>query len=128
MSSPKAAVAARERKPARRARTAAVAPVEPTGRPAASGSDDARRLAAEIEKGLADGRLDTLSPEAFQALMSALCRLYGARSEAGADDLPLKERAGGVANTDVMLMASALLRSANLAVFELGMWQSWTGR
>ena len=51
-----------------------------------------------------------------------------ARSEAGSQDLPLKERAGGIANTDVMIMASALLRSANLAVFELGMWQSWTGR
>jgi hypothetical protein len=24
--------------------------------------------------------------------------------------------------------ASGLLKSANLAVFELGMWQSWTGR
>jgi hypothetical protein len=24
--------------------------------------------------------------------------------------------------------ASGLLRAANLAVFELGMWQSWTGR
>jgi hypothetical protein len=26
------------------------------------------------------------------------------------------------------LTASGLLRAANLAVFELGMWQSWTGR
>ena len=30
--------------------------------------------------------------------------------------------------TDVMLTASGLLRAADLAVFELGMWQSWTGR
>jgi len=28
----------------------------------------------------------------------------------------------------VMLTASGLLRAADLAVFELGMWQSWTGR
>jgi hypothetical protein len=27
-----------------------------------------------------------------------------------------------------MIMASALLKSANLAVFELGMWQSLAGR
>jgi hypothetical protein len=27
-----------------------------------------------------------------------------------------------------MVTASGLLRAANLAVFELGMWQSWTGR
>jgi hypothetical protein len=27
-----------------------------------------------------------------------------------------------------MVTASGLLRAADLAVFELGMWQSWTGR
>jgi hypothetical protein len=30
--------------------------------------------------------------------------------------------------TAVMSTASGILRAANLAVFELGMWQSWTGR
>ena len=33
-----------------------------------------------------------------------------------------------VSPTGVMVTASGLLRAANLAVFELGMWQSWTGR
>ena len=33
-----------------------------------------------------------------------------------------------VTPTEVMITASGLLRAANLAVFELGMWQSWTGR
>jgi hypothetical protein len=129
MSSPKATA----RKPARRARPPAQAAAKPASRAAvadhtSSASDQAKALAAEIEAGIADGRLDTLSPTAFQALMAALCRLYSARSEAGANDLPLQERGGGIANTEVMIMASALLRSANLAVFELGMWQSWTGR
>jgi hypothetical protein len=27
-----------------------------------------------------------------------------------------------------MVTASGLLKAADLAVFELGMWQSWTGR
>jgi hypothetical protein len=27
-----------------------------------------------------------------------------------------------------MVVASSLLKAVNLAVFELGMWQSWTGR
>jgi len=27
-----------------------------------------------------------------------------------------------------MIAASGLLKAANLAVFELGIWQSWTGR
>ena len=95
--------------------------------PAGALSDEAVRLAAAIEHELAEGRQDMLTTEAFQALMGALCRTYAAQVEAGSDTLPLRER-GSVANTDVMIMASALLRSANLAVFELGMWQSWTGR
>ena len=123
MSSPKAAV-----KNTRRTKAAA-----PSLQPAAeqtetaSLSDDAKKLAAEIERALSEGRADALSPEAFQALMAALCRTYGSQAEAGATWLPLKERSI-VANTDIMVMASAILRSANLAVFELGMWQSWTGR
>jgi hypothetical protein len=63
----------------------------------------------------------------LQALMAALCRTYAVQLEAGDEVLPLEQR-GSVSSTDIMIMASGLLRSANLAVFELGMWQSWTGR
>jgi hypothetical protein len=90
-------------------------------------SADAKRLAAEIERALAGGQRDLLSDEALQALMAAVCKVYGARVEAGEQLLPLPER-GGATATDVMVTASGLLKSANLAVFELGMWQSWTGR
>ncbi len=89
-------------------------------------SADARHLAAAIERALADGRSDLLSEEALQALMAALCRLYSAQVESGEKFLPVAER--GVTSTDVMATASGLLKAANLAVFELGMWQSWTGR
>lgn len=90
-------------------------------------SGDATRLAAEIERALAGGRLDTLTPQALQALMSACCKTYATRVEAGEDLLPLSQRTT-VSPTEVMVTASGLLRAANLAVFELGMWQSWTGR
>jgi hypothetical protein len=90
-------------------------------------SADAKRLAVEIERALAGGQRDLLSDEALQALMAAVCKVYGARVEAGEQLLPLPER-GGATATDVMVTASGLLKSANLAVFELGMWQSWTGR
>ena len=59
--------------------------------------------------------------------MAAVCQVYSARVEAGEPLLPLPER-GGATATDVMITASGLLKAANLAVFELGMWQSWTGR
>src|SRR5215468_9435672 len=71
-------------------KTVAKAVIKPTADGTASA--EATALAARIERDLRDGRSDTLTPQAFQALMAALCK------------------------------------AANLAVFELGMWQSWTGR
>ena len=128
MSSPKAAAAKTARRPAASAQVAAKrAPVPAAAKAADGASADAKRLAAEIERALAGGRRDLLSDEALQALMAAVCKVYGARVEAGEQLLPLPER-GGATATDVMVTASGLLKSANLAVFELGMWQSWTGR
>jgi hypothetical protein len=95
--------------------------------PNGSTSSDATKLAAEIERALASGKLDTLTPQALHALMSACCKNYAVRVEAGENLLPLAQRTT-VTPTEVMVTASGLLRAANLAVFELGMWQSWTGR
>jgi hypothetical protein len=106
--------------------------VRPAVKPAkvavpATASADATRLAADIERGLADGRLDLLSAPALQALMAAACKAYAAQVEAGNPMAALAQRTT-VTPTEVMVTASGLLRAANLAVFELGMWQSWTGR
>ena len=92
-----------------------------------STSSDATKLAAEIERALVSGKLDTLTPQALHALMGACCKNYAIRVEAGENLLPLAQRTT-VTPTEVMVTASGLLRAANLAVFELGMWQSWTGR
>ena len=90
-------------------------------------SAEATRLAAELERALAEGRLDAITPEALQAVIAAVCRTYSAHVEAGSAFLPLPSQ-NRVMDTDVMVMASALLKAVNLQVFELGMWQSWTGR
>jgi hypothetical protein len=90
-------------------------------------SADAIKLAKTIEQALAKGNLDALSKDALHALTAASCKVYAAQIEAGADLVPLGPRSG-VSPTDVMVTASGLLRAVNLAVFELGMWQSWTGR
>jgi len=96
-------------------------------KPAANGaSTDAKRLAATLERSIADGKLDLVSADALQALMAAACRVYSARTEAGEQFTPVPKHS--ISATDVMLTASGLLRAADLAVFELGMWQSWTGR
>jgi len=120
MSSPRTATVSR---PAKRP-----APAKPA-RPASDEtlSADAKRIAAEIEQSLAQGRTDALSLDALQALMAAACKRYAAQVEAGQEVLPLQPRTS-VTPTEVMTTASGLLRAVNLAVFELGMWQSWTGR
>jgi hypothetical protein len=88
---------------------------------------DAKRLADAIERSVADGRPEALASDALQSLLGALCRAYSARVEKGDKALPLASRTA-VSPTDVMHTASGLLRGADLQVFELGMWQSWTGR
>ncbi len=113
-------------------RTAAKKAAKPRPAEVTPGSTDsvsaaAEKLAADIDRALAEGRSDLLTAEAVQALMAAACRSYSAHVEAGANFPPLAAR-NRVTSTDVMVTASGLLRSANLAVFELGMWQSWTGR
>jgi hypothetical protein len=129
MSSPKRAAKPANRSVTKRVdkmdarRTAAPAVAKPAGNGA---SADAKRLAAALERSIADGKLDLVSAEALQALMAAACRVYSARTEAGEQFNPVPKHS--ITATDVMLTASGLLRAADLAVFELGMWQSWTGR
>jgi hypothetical protein len=141
MSVPKA-VAKVAAKPAGKARGKAAAPAKrPPAKPAPAeaalakaavgpngdASSAAKKLALDIDRALSAGQADLLSEEAIQALMAVACRSYSAKVEAGGSFPPLAERSR-VTSTDVMVTASGLLKSANLAVFELGMWQSWTGR
>jgi hypothetical protein len=137
MSSPRTAAAKNHQKTphktAHKAAPRAKPPARPAGKPAAeiagtaTASVEATRLAADIERSLADGRLDLLTPQALQALMAAACKAYAAQIEAGNPMAALAQRTT-VTPTEVMVTASGLLRATNLAVFELGMWQSWTGR
>jgi hypothetical protein len=132
MSSPKRAaktVAKMAAKPAAKAarRAAPIRPAVKLVAVAANGaSADAKRLAAVLERGIVDGKLDMVTTDALQALIAAACRVYTARTEAGEQFTPVTRNS--ISATDVMVTASGLLKAADLAVFELGMWQSWTGR
>jgi hypothetical protein len=87
---------------------------------------EAKRVAATLSRSIVDGKLDLVAADALQALIASACRVYAARREAGEDIAPVGKNA--VSATDVMVTASGLLRAVDLAVFELGMWQNWTGR
>jgi hypothetical protein len=132
MSSPKRAAKAITKSAAKTPPKSARRPV--AVRPAASpkvevvdgASAEAKRLAAVLERSIVDGKLDLVTAEALQKLMAAACRVYTARVEAGEPITPVSKNS--ISATDVMVTASGLLKAADLAVFELGMWQSWTGR
>jgi hypothetical protein len=127
MSSPKAAI--KSARPATAAKLKAIATrtVAPKPKTPQTGlSADAIKLAAQIEQAFKKSD-DAISEDAMQTLMGALCRIYAAQVENGAKYTPIAE-GQIVSPTGVMVTASGMLRAANLAVFELGMWQSWTGR
>ena len=125
MSSPKRAAKAAA-KPTAKARPALRPVSKPVVSPAGGASAEVARLAATLERCIVDDKLDAVSAEALQKLMAAACRVYTARSQAGETFTPVSRNS--ISATDVMVTASGLLKSADLAVFELGMWQSWTGR
>jgi hypothetical protein len=132
MSSPKRAAKAIAKTVTKAAAKAARRPVpaRPAAKPKVAvldgASADAKRLAAVLERGIVDGKLDMVSADALQKLIAAACRVYTARVEAGEAITPVPRNS--ISATDVMVTASGLLKAADLAVFELGMWQSWTGR
>jgi len=89
-------------------------------------SDQALALVAALEAKFEAGELDVLTPEATQALMGVICRIYSANQESGNKYSLLSGRAA-VSGTDAMITCSSLLKAVDLQVFELGMWQSWSG-
>jgi len=69
-------------------------------------------------------RPDAIDREELQRLTVAAVRLYAAKAE---NDGPFPIADVGVLTaTEVMTAAAALLKAANVNVFELGLWQSWT--
>ena len=64
--------------------------------------------------------------EALQQLFGAAVGMLAAKFDSGEQCLPLPMGAE-VSATAIMVTATGLLKSANLELFELGMWQSWSG-
>jgi hypothetical protein len=68
-----------------------------------------------------------LSDAEIQALLSKAVRLYAERAQERDRALPAFSADAATA-TDVMVTVTAMLKAVNLQVFELGMWQAWSGR
>jgi hypothetical protein len=71
-----------------------------------------------------DGRPDDAD---IQDMLAKSVRLYAERAAERDGALPAFAR-DAVTATEVMVTVTAMLKAVNLQVFELGMWQAWSGR
>jgi len=79
----------------------------------------AKRI-SEIPKG------EPIPDEVIQEGFTALVRLYAVKFQLGERWEPFAEK-NVVPATAAMIMCTAMMRAVNVEVFELGMWQSWSG-
>jgi hypothetical protein len=75
--------------------------------------------------GLNAGALDDAD---VQALLAAAVRLYAERMEEREAPLAAFPSDAGITATQAMVTTTAILKAVNVQLFELGMWQAWSGR
>ena len=79
-------------------------------------------LQAEItqpEARLSDAEIQTMLAKAVRLFVERNTEREGALPAFGPDDATA---------TDVMVTVTAMMKAVNLQVFELGMWQAWSGK
>jgi hypothetical protein len=71
---------------------------------------------------------DALSDGEIQALLARAVKAYAER--VAADDTPLAAFPldAQITATDAVVTTTAILKAVNVQLFELGMWQAWSGR
>jgi len=63
-----------------------------------------------------------------QAELAKAVRLYAERATESEGGLPAFPADAPMTATEVMVTVTAMLKAVNLQVFELGMWQTWSGK
>jgi hypothetical protein len=98
------------------------------GRPADTRGliESAEQLAASLNGRIAAGQAGALADETMRRLMAALVKVYAAKFDEGQRPV-LLDAESDVSATAVLVTTSALMKASNLEIFELGMWQSWSG-
>ncbi|MPZ55572.1 MAG: hypothetical protein GEU91_03560 [Rhizobiales bacterium] len=129
----KRAAKAKRAPPAKRTRAASARktdgkPVSKVAAGHAALADAITAAVTSVTGAISADRLEQLPPELVQKLLAAAIRAYSAKVQAGERFLPFDPQSGRVSPTDIMITASGLLKAGDLQVFELGMWQSYTGR
>jgi O-methyltransferase involved in polyketide biosynthesis len=70
---------------------------------------------------------ESIADDALAQLLAATVRLYAARFQQGCRTRAFGPGGHDVTATDVMITTTAMLQAVNVQLFELGMWQAWTG-
>jgi hypothetical protein len=82
--------------------------------------------AQDLIAAFGDGR--ALSDTDVQSLFAAAVRIYAERAEGRDEPLAAFPADAGITATHAMLAITAMLKAVNVQLFELGMWQAWSGR
>jgi hypothetical protein len=69
-----------------------------------------------------------LSDGEIQALLARAVKLYAERVASRDTPLPAFPERADVTATDAVVTTTAILKAVNVQLFELGMWQAWSGR
>jgi hypothetical protein len=89
-------------------------------------ASDAQELARLLTDVLQRGGAADFPDRALQEIFTAAIEIYAQKHECGQHLPPLAmDRLPSA--TSVLVATTAVLKSANLELFELGMWQSWSG-
>ena len=82
-------------------------------------------LSARCLEAIDTDRLDEISNEHLGQAFASIIRVFAAKAQLGENVRPFG-RNSGVTVTDVAIGCTAMLETVNLALFELGAWQSMT--
>jgi hypothetical protein len=71
---------------------------------------------------------ESLSDAEIQALLARAVRLYADRAASREEPLAAFPEGAEITATDAVVTTTAILKAVNVQLFELGMWQAWSGR
>lgn len=84
--------------------------------------DAALALSSTVER----EQIQDISDRDLQLLFASVVRAYAAKHDNNPDLLPFRQ-SDNVTATDVAVSATGMLNASEIAVFELGMWQTIKG-
>jgi hypothetical protein len=84
------------------------------------------KLTGLIQETLNLHQSDQIEYEAVQDLLDVIIQIYGQKYDDG-QRFPMIAPDSDINATTALVAASSLLKMKNIEIFELGMWQSWSG-